>query len=202
MNNRYDTVPGAFGTKLSPNGVAALPPITREQAAKIATLIVRKFWPTHGRSRFMTRAIAHGSYRYPIDKVRRVWLSKMPTTAANSSKGLGRLVHDLSHDVFHATYPSRRDHDPLHARYEIDIAEFVGTSARVFAILHAKPKAPRVPPTAAEKRHKKLAATRESIKRWESKAKRAATALRKLRARERGLRRAMFDACDFGSIQP
>lgn len=178
----YDPVPAAFGTKLNPNSVCALPPVNREQAAKIATLIQRRFAPPD------FARIIHRPHN-----VRRVWLSSRPTMTANSAKGLGRLVHDLSHDVFGYYYPNKRAHDPLHARYEIEIAQWVGESARVFAILHPKPPAPVRKLTASEKRSRRLIATRDAIKRWESKQKRAATALRKLRARERGLERAMYE---------
>jgi hypothetical protein len=166
--------------RLNPHSVAALPPVSREQAATIARLIRHKF--------------AMRDWRKLRDEVRRMWLSKLPTCSSNSSKGLGRLVHDMSHDIFAEWYPNKRPHDPLHAKYETGIAAFVATSKRVAAVLAPKP--PPEPPrklTATEKRSRKLLATRASIARWESKAKRATNALRKLRARERGLERAMYE---------
>jgi hypothetical protein len=185
---RYEPVADTLAAGgFRPDSVAKLPPVSREQALRVRDAIVRHFFEPKGLS---VPWGWDGTGREP----RRVWISKTPTRPRNSSKGLGRLVHDLSHALFEATYRGkRRAHDPLHARYEIEMAEWVATSPSVAAILAPpKPKAPKVKPTAQEKRSRKLALTVASIKRWESKAKRAATALRKLRARERGLKRAML----------
>lgn len=153
---------------------AILPAVSRVEAQRIATKVCRKFWPR-----------CSSGYVFPPSRVRRVWLSSEATTADNITKGLGRLIHDLSHDVFDATYrSSRRAHDPLHARYETDIAAFVARSGwlkRVCTPKRDKPKA-----TLEEKRAARAQRYTVALARWQSKAKRAATAIRKY---ERALKR-------------
>jgi hypothetical protein len=154
---------------------AELPAISRLEARRIATKIMRKFWPKSG--------IWNG-YVYPADGVRRVWLSPKPTTARNHDKGLGRLIHDLSHDVFTAHYPRKLPHDPLHARYETDIAAFVASSGWLKRV--CTPKRDKPKPTVDEKRAARARRCAVLLARWRSKEKRARTAIRKY---ERALKR-------------
>lgn len=183
-----------------------LPAVDRHQAAVVYAALVRRFWPGSGR-------------RYTSDRapVRRCWLSRKPTVSSNSDKGLGRLVHDFSHDVFSAVYPRRKPHDPLHAKYEADVAAWVAERVlRWFPppVIGKGPpctKCQRVreysgdyapdgvlscigcgqpwpkKPTTQERRARELIRTEDAIVRWESKAKRAATRLKKLRTKQRRL---------------
>lgn len=182
MSARYNVVPAQLP--------AQLPAITREQGIKLARLVVRKFWPRNEYA---------GEYRLTYwvrrwnDEGRRVWVSKVPTAADNHNKGVGRLVHDLSHEIFSAVYPTRKPHDPLHAEYERQVAAYVAQHSALARIINPPVKAVPRQLTKSELRSRKLIHVRESIKRWETKAKRAATALRKLRASERGLERAMYE---------
>lgn len=164
--DRYDIVPAVLPEQL--------PAMTRVEAQRIATKITRKFWPR-------TRA----DYKFPASAVRRVWLSSVPTSATNHDKGLGRLIHDLSHQVFRAVYPRKLPHDPLHVRYETDIAEFVAGSAWLSRVM--APKKSRPKPGLAEKRALALARVEQAIGRWESKQRRAKTALTKLGVKRRRL---------------
>lgn len=181
--DRYAIVPAA----LPP----VLPPITRVDAQRIATMIYRQFYPGVGHSA-STHPERH--YTYPEGRVRRVWISSKPTTADNHSKGLGRLIHDLSHRVFRATYPHKRPHDPLHVRYETDVAAYVAASSWLKRLTTPKPERPPKPaPTAADKRAAELAKVEAAIKRWTTKAKRAETALKKLARRRKRLLHALAD---------
>jgi hypothetical protein len=170
IDDRYATVPAALPE--------TLPPLSRVEAQRIATKITRKFWPNCSRS-----------YVYPLSRVRRVWLSAKPTKADNVYKGLGRLIHDLSHDVFSAVYRDRRAHDPLHAKYETDIAAFVAESGWMKRV--TSPKPPKVKPTLEAKRLTELNRIESAIERWESKQRRARNALRKLAAKRRRLMRVL-----------
>lgn len=163
----YNAVPAALP--------ATLPAIDREAARRIATMIYRRFRSDR-------------RYRFTDWEVRRVWLSKTPTLASNHSKGLGRLVHDLSHRIFRATYPNRRPHDPLHAKYETDVAAYVAGLAIVRTLANPPPPKPKKPaPTLEQKHAAELLKVEAAIKRWTTKAKRAETALRKLKRKQRRL---------------
>lgn len=170
---------GAVGIALTPD---ALPAITREQACRIRDKIVRHFnHECNGRWRMWVME----------PKGRRVWISTRPTHRHNGSKGLGRLVHDMSHALFEAVYGDRRrQHDPLHLGYEKRIAEYVGENIPKWFKTKTAPT-PKPEPTKADKRAAKLAKTQAAITRWTVKHKRAVNKLRKLRARERGLMRAI-----------
>jgi hypothetical protein len=172
MNNvtkidRYATVPAVLPE--------TLPPMTRVEAQRIATKITRKFWPKCSKS-----------YVFPLSGVRRVWLSPKPTAASDVNKGLSRLIHDLSHDVFDAVYRGqRRAHDPLHAKYETDIAAFVAESGWLKRV--TAPKPPKAKPTIEQKRALELSRVEAAIVRWESKQRRARNAIKKLAAKKRRL---------------
>lgn len=172
--DRYAPVPAALPE--------TLPAMTRVEAQRIATKITRKFWPKGHR-----RALR--DYQYPERAVRRVWLSPKPTSATNHDKGLGRLIHDLSHDVFNAVYPHKLPHDPLHAKYETDIAAFVAGSAWLARVM--QPKAPAPKQSLNEKRARDLTRAEQAISRWESKMRRASNALKKLRAKRARLLRVL-----------
>lgn len=165
--NRYALVPEQLP--------AELPPITRIEAQRIADQIVRRFYPNKPKG--------YGG------RIRRCWLSSVPTAATNHNKGLGRLIHDFSHRAFRRVYPHKRPHDPLHVQYESDIAAFVAGSAWLKRV--SAPKAPKAKPTTNEKRARELLKTEASIARWESKQRRARNALRKLAAKRARLVRVL-----------
>lgn len=145
----------------------------------------------------LTRTEAERAYRrlrrafgYPVKagvrvSVRKVWVSAI--NADNLRGGWRRLVHDVSHVVHDRRYPYKRDHDPLHAVLEIEMARYV--IQRGWHLGTLKPK-PRRKPTLAEKREAKYQRTLDAIRRWETKERRARNALRKLRATEKRLAKA------------
>lgn len=154
-----------------------LPPITRQEAERAVRALYRRFGKLDSGRQLKP---------YPV---RRCWISTKPTQGHHN--GWGRLVHDVSHLIFRATYPNKRPHDPLHARYEADVAAFVAASGWLEGSLRPKPK-PK--PTLDQKRAQELASIETRLKAWRTKQKRAATALAKLERRRRYLLRAMTAA--------
>ena len=164
--SRYDTVAAAL-----PN---ELPPITRIEATKASARLWRKFVAPELRG---TRP----------PRVRRCWISRKPGTMKEIDNGWARLVHDLSHRVFRSYYGrNRRPHDPLHARYETELAAYVAQSGWLAGTLKPKPK---LKLAGAELYALKLARCVASIERWESKQRRATNALKRLGAKRRRLER-------------
>jgi hypothetical protein len=154
-----------------------MPKVTHEEALRAANRIFEHFTKRADRYR----------------RARRVWISSRLRTN-HSNKGWARIVHDVSHNIFGHIYPSRRDHDPLHAHYEIEVAKYVVEKGWLDGRLRPKPKAPPAPkpkPTSSDK----LAVVEASMRRWETKAKRAATALKKLRRRRAALMRHASASC-------
>lgn len=147
-----------------------LPALTRVEAERAAGKLWRKFAPKRWKARGYT--------------FRRSWVSKVPTDRADNRDGWGSLIHDISHELFWRHYPNRRPHDPLHAKYEADVAAHVSASGWLAGTLKPKPKAKL---TLDQKRMAELVRSEAAIGRWTSKAKRAATALRKLNAKRRRL---------------
>jgi hypothetical protein len=113
--------------------------------------------------------------------VMRSGLHVSPSTRSHTAWfGLGRIIHDMSHAWFESVYGNtRRTHDPLHVSYERRVAEYV---AQHIASWFPPPRPVVVPRkrTVGEHRAARYVRTGELIRAWESKAKRAATALKKL----------------------
>lgn len=158
---------------------------------------------SHEASRAVKRLWKHFAKRDHSGRVRRCWISTRPTNRRGKRqrilndqvfyvgpmRGWARLIHDVSHGIFARTYPDRRPHDPLHSHYETEVAKYVVEKGWLEGKLRPRPpknREPKAKPTSADK----LAAVEASIKRWQTKAKRAATALKKLERRRRGLMRA------------
>lgn len=157
----------------------SLPPITRVEAERAARRLFRHFG-----------AVALGGplMRYPAKfngRVRRCWISTKPTEG--HLKGWGRLVHDVSHSIFRRRHPNFRPHAGGHATLEAEIAAFVVKQGWLEGTL--QPKKSIV--TSDEKRIARLAKIDAAMKRWRTKQKRAANALRKLERRRRATVRAL-----------
>ena len=156
--NRYDVVPAQLP--------AELPALTRANAERVRDALVAQFF--------------HGNQLSPpwwvTRDVRRVWLSPKPTRASNSDKGLGRLIHDVSHAWFGRVYPHKRAHDPLHVVYERDVAAYVAANLTRLV----KPPKIKAKPTARERGVNRLEQVLASLGRWQSKERRAQNAIKKL----------------------
>ena len=158
---------------------ATLPPLTREEAERAAKRIFRHFGSAKDRGGAQADL---GPIRFR-GYVRRCWVSSKPTK--EHDKGWGRLVHDVSHDIFRRRHPGFRPHAGGHAQLEREIAEFVVAQGWLDGRLKTIDKKP-----SREERHRcKLARVEEALLRWDRKLRRAQNALRKLRAREAALRR-------------
>jgi len=102
--------------------------------------------------------------------------------------GWHELVHDFSHYACNRLYPTGKGHGPQHAFLEREMVDHVVKSGWLDGKLKSKAKAPAaVEPE--DKDAAMLAGIEASRKRWISKQKRAATALRKLKTREAYYRR-------------
>lgn len=176
---RYDAVNAMWST-------FTVPPITRTEAERAARRLYRHFGGL---------ALGGPQMRGPArfnSEVRRCWITSRSN--AGLEKGWPRLVHDVSHRIFTRRHPNFRPHAGGHATLERQIAEFVVQSRWIEGRL--KPR-PSVKPTPPERRAKRIAQTEAAIARWQSKRRRAETALEKLRRRHRNLmRRALREATE------
>lgn len=174
---RYDAVAANLPTEL--------PAVTLDQAIKVRDAIIRHFFMPKGLT--MSSAWDHSHYGD------RVWISKKPTRSDNNGKGLGRIIHDVSHALFERVYgSSRRAHDPLHVRYECDVAAWVAERIpRWFA--PPKPVEPKRKLIDSERRSREYQGVVAGLKRWDAKLRRAERAIAKLKRRGRGLKRAMYE---------
>jgi hypothetical protein len=145
-----------------------LPAITREEARRAAKRLFRHF--------------AKRDTRW----LRRCWVSAKPTTS--HLRGWHRLVHDISHRIHSLHLPHFLDHGGAHADLERKMVEYVLSKGWLAGTLKPKVTPPRKPGPAD-----KLAAHREALKRWETKRKRAETAIKKLRLRIRRAEKIVVD---------
>lgn len=155
-----------------------LPPITKVAALKAYRRLVRAFGGTADIPVGVLEARGGRAIRDFRTAARTCWASSTPTSS--HLKGWGRLIHDASHYVFERRHPSARPHDGGHAQLECQMAHYVAKHGLIDR-LAPKPTLKRV----SVDRAVKLAQTDASIKRWQTKAKRAATALRKLNQRRK-----------------
>jgi hypothetical protein len=91
------------------------------------------------------------------------------------------LVHDVSHRCHSILRPKDRAHDPRHEYLERDMVAYVLAQGWLDGKLRREPK------PAPDPKVVKLASIEERIKRWRTKQKRAATALKKLERQRRRL---------------
>lgn len=167
---------------------AILPPITREEAKRAVRKLFAHFGnPEHG-SALQTRKARNRYGADCRDGVRKVWVSAKCTPGSNHDRGWGRLIHDVSHDLFAQRCPTLRPHNNAHALVEVEVARYVVAQGWLDGKLRPKVKAP---PTLDERRLAELANLDKRIAKWETRAKRAQTALRKLNAKHDRLVRAM-----------
>ncbi len=145
-----------------------LPAIDRKTARRYAEILVRRFGRLGLGSPNQSRPASLSDWGHTAGG-RRCWASTTPTDSSNHFKGWGRLIHDVSHIVFSARHPSFRPHDGGHATLEREIAEYVVRKGWL------EPK-PKIDPKVV-----RAARLRTRLQRWESKAKRAQNAIKKLR---------------------
>lgn len=159
----YDDVNNAWGG-------LKLAPITSAAAYPVFGKLVRKFG---GRKMRLPR------YARPTN---RSWSApKGSDTHWIRQNGLPRLVHDASHAVFRRLHPTFKTHNAAHAALEKAMIDHVLAKG-----LHL-PKVAPAAPSVDQKAAAELARVEALIKRWTTKARRADTALRKLRRKQKNL---------------
>lgn len=112
--------------------------------------------------------------------VRRCWLSSKPTTGHH--KGWGRMIHDLSHAIFRARHPSFRPHDGGHSAMEREVLLFCQQKGYLDGRGEPKPKRKL---TREEVLRLEAISLQKRYARWQTKARRAATAMSNLARRQR-----------------
>ena len=102
----------------------------------------------------------------------------------NPAHGWPELIHSLSHRFHALSSPNRGPHGGAHASVEKRLTEYVINAGWLAGTLKAveKVKVKKPKPNPVVIRHARVLL---AIKRWETKAKRAETALKKLRRQQR-----------------
>lgn len=147
------------------------PPLSMVEALRAARRLTRHFGAVkHGAPHQLVPA------RVPA-KARRCWASQRADVTLH--KGWERLVHDVSHKVFRHRHPQLNPHHPSHARLEREMAAYVLAQGWLGGKL-----APAAPPTRTltERREARRANLTARLTRWQTREKRARTAMRKIRA--------------------
>lgn len=162
----------------------AFPAIGREEARRAYARLVAHFGsPTYACETVRERNIFMRNNFDGHARTRRVWLSPGPTLGTDHFKGWGRLIHDFSHELTSYRHPSFRTHDPVHAKIEREVAEYV-VSKRWLT-----PEGSLAPMRKPRKLLSDAERTEAAIERWESKLARAQRALKKLKTRQRAQER-------------
>lgn len=165
-DTRYDPVDALWRS-------VKVPPITRSEAEHAEALLIQAFDRKEDRSPTRPYILRNRS------KARRCWLSSKP--GYDIQKGWARLVHDMGHRIFRHHRPRARPHDVGHESIELAMAQYVVTCGWLDGKL--RPYEPSI----EDRRMAKLANIEARITRWTTKAKRAATALRKLNRQRKRL---------------
>ncbi|PWT73952.1 MAG: hypothetical protein C5B60_07520 [Chloroflexi bacterium] len=170
----------------SVNGVwpAELPPITNEEALELVRRLHRKFMD----GRVPAVKLATGN-RLTWRRNGIFYVNPNRRKNGNIDQGWKDIVHLVSHFVHWKKYPTHKPHHPTHAWTERCMIEHVVKSGWLEGKLKRKPKPVKPEPTAADRAAAKLANLDARIKRWESKRRRAETALQKLARQYRRLQR-------------
>jgi hypothetical protein len=174
---------------------AAIPPLTDAEATKAAQLLYRRFY----QDRFYEEKHGMGRLAYyrklgrtapprtlmPVKITsgnRHTWVRR-GTISVNTGRGWRHLVHMLSHYCHSRLRPQDQPHSDSHRHLETEMIAWVIGQGWLAGKL--KPAARAAASPVVEQHERVLA----RIKSWETKAKRAATALGKLKQEEAKLRR-------------
>jgi hypothetical protein len=153
---------------------AVLPPLTAPEAVRAAKRLYRAFL---GQTYQGDVTVTSGA-RYTR------WLHGR--MVVNPGDGWKVFIHHLSHAFYWLANPGERPHSKDHARVERQMITEVLKRGWLDGKLR---EAPRPALTAVEMHERKLAALDIRLQRWETKAKRAATAIKKLHAQRKKLSR-------------
>jgi hypothetical protein len=161
---------------------AEVPPLTPEEAVKAAKSL---YLCAIGKRFTGTVSVTSGN-RYTW--IRGSEMVVNPDKKETIGGGWAALVHDLSHYAHRKFNPTIKPHSKEHARLELKMVNHVIKSGWLDGKLKPKKKV-KVEPTKGEERLVKYQRVLDSIKRWEAKAKRAETYLKKLNRTKRALER-------------
>jgi|SRR6267143_6281243 hypothetical protein len=176
---KYASVNGAWP--------ADLPPITDQEAIELVRRLYIKFM---GRKLAVPISIATGN-RLTWHRGDRFDVNPKRTKNGPIDQGWKDIVHLLSHYVHGKKYPGHKPHDGrgTHAFMEREMVEHVVNSGWLEGKLKRERKV-KPPPTADERTAARLVNLDDRIRRWETKRRRAETALAKLGRQRRRLERA------------
>ena len=121
--------------------------------------------------------------------IRRGVMSVNPDRRERIGGGWAALVHDLSHYMHRRVNRGIKPHSKEHARLELKLIKKVVADGWLDGSLKPKTKEAPEAPSKDDERRKKYERVLASIKRWETKAKRADTYLKKLNRSKRALER-------------
>ena len=166
-DTQVTTIRAFYEDKVNPLWPASVPAMTDEEAVRAAKRLYR--FAFKRACKLPVKIVGGRNYSYIRNGVLRV----------NPSHGWKEVVHVLSHSFFRRLRPNDKPHSVAHARLERDMAALVINGGWLDGKLRpaAKPK--------ADPKQLRYKRTLEGIARWESKAKRAKTALVKLNARRK-----------------
>lgn len=147
-----------------------VPPLTAQEALSAGKRLYRKFT---GRA-FQGTVKATSGNRRAV----RIGYREM---IINPRWGWKALVHSMSHRVFYRLEPGRRPHDPRHSGLEHSMVQYVIASGWLEGKLK-RPTTPKPPVSHQVVRYERVKA-RLAV--WQSKAKRAQKAIKKLEQQRR-----------------
>jgi hypothetical protein len=167
---KYASVNGAWPENL--------PKITNQEAIELVRRLYRKFM---GRKLQVPVRIATGN-RLTWHRGDRFDVNPARVKHGPIDQGWKDIVHLLSHYVHGRKYPGHKPHDGrgTHAFMEREMIEHVVKSGWLEGKLKRVAKPAKPAPTAEERTAARLVNLDERIRRWETKRRRAETALAKL----------------------
>jgi hypothetical protein len=176
---KYASVNGAWPENL--------PPLGDQEAIKLVRRLYRKFM---GRKCTVPIRITTGN-RLTWHRGDRFDVNPNRTKNGNIDQGWPDIVHLLSHYVHGRKFPHHKPHDGrgTHAFIERSMIEHVVNSGWLEGKLKREPRPKKPPLTAEELTDARIENLADCIKRWESKRRRAETALVKLNRQRRRLER-------------
>jgi hypothetical protein len=163
-----------------------IPPLTETEAIRASQRLYEKFYRQRLYRERGQRVPKKGkAHRVKIN--RRIRYAKMGQV--NPEQGWRGMVHSLSHQFHWYLRPKDKPHSDSHRHLEKEMIAHVVNSGWLDGKLKPKPRAvrpakPKPDPIVVE--HEQVIAR---LKAWKTKAKRAATAIAKLRKQERSLAR-------------
>jgi hypothetical protein len=160
---------------------ASVPPMTADEAVRAAKRLYRfamhETWtgPVH-----VTSGVRYSTLDWRAGKTGGFDL----TLIVNPEHGWKKAIHTLSHAFYYRANPGEKPHSKDHARLERQMIAEVVRRGWLEGKLRSKSK-PEPEPSKLDRKESALAKLDLRIQNWERKAKRAATALKRLHSSRR-----------------